>query len=61
MIIHNYPLPTNKHQFTMDGFRFTKKHYSPVTGDSPMYAIDCEMCYLLVEINLLEFPLLMNN
>ncbi|XP_015372296.1 PREDICTED: putative RNA exonuclease NEF-sp [Diuraphis noxia] len=51
MMVHNYPLPTNKRQFTMDGFRFTKNHYLPVTDDSPMYAIDCEMCYTSIGRN----------
>lgn len=51
MMIHNYPLPTNKRQFTMDGFRFTKCHYLPVTDESPMYAIDCEMCYTSIGRN----------
>lgn len=51
MMIHNYPLPTNKRQFTMEGYRFTKSHYSPVTDDSPMYAIDCEMCYTSIGRN----------
>ncbi|KAF0772868.1 RNA exonuclease 5 [Aphis craccivora] len=51
MMIHNYPLPTNKRQFTMDGFRFTKSHYLPVTDDSPMFAIDCEMCYTSIGRN----------
>ncbi|XP_060851794.1 uncharacterized protein LOC132930127 [Rhopalosiphum padi] len=51
MMIHNYPLPTNKRQFTMDGFRFTKSHYLPVTDESPMYAIDCEMCYTSIGRN----------
>lgn len=51
MMIHNYPLPTNKRQFTMDGFRFTKNHYLPVTDNSPMYAIDCEMCYTSIGRN----------
>lgn len=51
MMIHNYPLPTNKRQFTMDGFRYTKSHYLPVTDLSPMYAIDCEMCYTSIGRN----------
>lgn len=51
MMIHNYPLPTNKRQFSMDGFRFTKSHYLPVTDDSPMFAIDCEMCYTSIGRN----------
>lgn len=51
MMIHNYPLPTNKRQFTMDGFRFTKSHYLPVSDNSPMFAIDCEMCYTSIGRN----------
>jgi RNA exonuclease 1 len=51
MMIHNYPLPTNKRQFTLDGFRFTKSHYKPVTDKSPMFAIDCEMCYTSIGRN----------
>lgn len=51
MMIHNYPLPTNKRQFTMDGFRFTQSHYKPVTDESPMFAIDCEMCYTSIGRN----------
>lgn len=51
MMIHNYPLPTNKRQFIMDGFRYTKSHYLPVTDKSPMYAIDCEMCYTSIGRN----------
>lgn len=51
MMIHNYPLPTNKRKFTLDGFRFTKSHYLPVTDESPMYAVDCEMCYTSIGRN----------
>lgn len=51
MMIHNYPLPTNKRQFAMDGFRFTKNHYLPVSDESPMFAIDCEMCYTSIGQN----------
>lgn len=51
MMIHNYPLPTNKRQFIMDGFRYTQSHYLPVTDKSPMYAIDCEMCYTSIGRN----------
>lgn len=51
MIIHNYPLPINKRQLTMDGYRFTRSHYSPVSDESPMYAIDCEMCYTSIGKN----------
>lgn len=51
MMIHNYPLPTNKRQFTMDGFCFTRNHYSPVTDKSPMFAIDCEMCFTSIGRN----------
>lgn len=51
MMIHNYPLPTNKRQFTLDGFRFTKNNYLPVSDESPMYAIDCEMCYTSIGRN----------
>lgn len=52
-MIHNYPLPTIKYQSTMDfsGFRFTKNHYLPVTDESPMFAIDCEMCYTSIGRN----------
>lgn len=51
MMIHNYPLPTNKRQFTMDGFCFTQSEYLPVTDKSPMFAIDCEMCYTSIGRN----------
>lgn len=51
MMIHNYPLPTNKRQFTMDDFCFTKSQYLPVTDKSPMFAIDCEMCYTTIGKN----------
>lgn len=51
MMIHNYPLPTNKRQFTMEGFRFTQSHYLPVTDESPMFALDCEMCYTSIGKN----------
>lgn len=51
MMTHNYPLPTIKRKFTMDGFRFTKSHYLPVTDESPMYAVDCEMCYTSIGRN----------
>jgi len=51
MMIHKFPLPTNKRQFMMDGYRFTKNHYLPVSDESPMYAVDCEMCYTSIGKN----------
>lgn len=53
MIIHSYPLPTFNHQLSTDsdGFRFTNNHYLPVTDKSPMFAVDCEMCYTTIGKN----------
>ncbi|XP_055954012.1 RNA exonuclease 5-like [Argiope bruennichi] len=45
MVMENYPFPTNVFEYSKsDGYVFTKKSYAPVSENSPMFAIDCEMC-----------------
>lgn len=45
MFMENYPFPTNmSHCYNTDDYVFSKKSYAPVTEDSPMFAVDCEMC-----------------
>ncbi|XP_050435140.1 uncharacterized protein LOC126842283 [Adelges cooleyi] len=51
LIIHNYPLPINKRECSMEGFRFTQNKYLPVSNQSPMFAVDCEMCYTSIGKN----------
>ncbi|GBN57601.1 putative exonuclease C637.09 [Araneus ventricosus] len=45
MVMENYPFPANVFQYAKsDGYVFTKKSYAPVNENSPMFAVDCEMC-----------------
>ncbi|CAL1297497.1 unnamed protein product [Larinioides sclopetarius] len=45
MVMENYPFPDNVFQYAKsNGYVFTKKSYSPVNENSPMFAVDCEMC-----------------
>ncbi|GIY13404.1 RNA exonuclease 5 [Caerostris darwini] len=45
MIMENYPFPAKVFQYSEDkGYVFTKNSYSFVTADSPLFALDCEMC-----------------
>ncbi|GFS78575.1 RNA exonuclease 5 [Nephila pilipes] len=45
MLMENYPFPgSNYKKSRCDNYILTKESYSPVTKDSPMFAIDCEMC-----------------
>lgn len=38
MIVEGYPMPTD------ENIRMLRSKYSPVDDDSPMFAVDCEMC-----------------
>lgn len=38
MIAENYPMPCD------EGIRMLRSKYKPVTDDSPLFGIDCEMC-----------------
>ena len=44
------PLPPANGRY-VPGFVFTKESYQPVTNDSPLYAIDCEMCLTIAHEN----------
>ncbi|GFV48466.1 putative exonuclease C637.09 [Trichonephila clavipes] len=45
MLKENFPLPDcNYKKSKSDNYVFTKESYSPVSKDSPMFALDCEMC-----------------
>lgn len=46
MTLEDYPLPFDNstlHNYTE--YVFSKDAYEPVTNQSPLYSIDCEMCY----------------
>lgn len=44
MLKEDYPLPfDNSHSF--ENFVFSKPSYEPVDDSSPLYGVDCEMCY----------------
>lgn len=47
MIREDYPVPfvdkSNAHD--LSEYVFSKEKYEPVTNSSPLYSIDCEMCY----------------
>ena len=42
---YNYPVPNSSRCAPNkgEGFVMTKERYAPVTADSPVYAVDCEM------------------
>ncbi|GFV56121.1 RNA exonuclease 5 [Trichonephila clavipes] len=45
MLKEDFPLPDcNYEKSKSDNYVFTKESYSPVSKDSPMFALDCEMC-----------------
>lgn len=45
LAMENYPLPQSVfEQSKSDGYKFSKDSYSPVHENSPMFALDCEMC-----------------
>lgn len=45
MVMENYPFPQSVFLYSKsDNYVFSKDSYSPVTKDSPMFAVDCEMC-----------------
>ncbi|CAL1535624.1 unnamed protein product [Lymnaea stagnalis] len=44
MMLEGYPLPIHTNLRKYKAFVFTKDHYDKVTADSPMFALDCEMC-----------------
>ena len=41
--LHTYCYPVPNVKTKAEGFVMTKDRYAPVTADSPIYAIDCEM------------------
>lgn len=46
MIREDYPLPFDvSYENRLCDYVYTKDHYEPVTNASPLYSIDCEMCY----------------
>lgn len=48
MLMEGYPLiPVNNTQY----FVYTKKQYLPVHDKSPMYGLDCEMCFTTARTN----------
>lgn len=44
MIKEDFPLPHLKSKSTVE-YVFTKPRYRPVNETSPIFGIDCEMCY----------------
>ncbi|CAG7786538.1 unnamed protein product [Allacma fusca] len=42
MLMESFPLPYG--DYYADSYKMTKSQYTQATGDSPMFAIDCEMC-----------------
>jgi hypothetical protein len=44
LLREDYPLPFDTSR-TYDGYIHSKDEYVPVTNQSPLFAIDCEMCY----------------
>ncbi|GFQ66366.1 RNA exonuclease 5 [Trichonephila clavata] len=45
MLMENYPFPgSNYTKSRCNNYIFTKESYVPATVDSPMFAINCEMC-----------------
>lgn len=46
MAREDYPLPFDKNSLhNMSDYVFSKTTYKHVTNESPLYSIDCEMCY----------------
>lgn len=46
MAREDYPLPFDKNSLhDISDYVFSKEVYAPVTNTSPLYSIDCEMCY----------------
>jgi RNA exonuclease 1 len=45
MIREDYPLPFDITCHDIADYVHTKEAYEPVDENSPMYSIDCEMCY----------------
>ena len=46
MAREDYPMPhdtSNMHN--LSEYVYTKSNYEPVSNKSPLYSIDCEMCY----------------
>ncbi|KFM76397.1 putative RNA exonuclease NEF-sp, partial [Stegodyphus mimosarum] len=45
LVMENYPLPQSVYTSSKsENYIFTKDSYLPVTENSPMFALDCEMC-----------------
>lgn len=45
MIREDYPLPFDDSLHCLDGYCYSKDTYEAVSETSPIYAIDCEMCF----------------
>ncbi|GFU26995.1 RNA exonuclease 5 [Nephila pilipes] len=45
LVMENYPLPSNVFCYSkINDYVFTKETYAPVTKNSPIFSVDCEMC-----------------
>lgn len=45
MMVEGYPMPIKgEYEEKYKDFRYTKNHYKPVSVNSPMFGLDCEMC-----------------
>ena len=46
MVREDYPVPFDQSgSHNLSDYVFTKDSYLPVKNDSPLFSIDCEMCY----------------
>ncbi|XP_015913999.2 uncharacterized protein [Parasteatoda tepidariorum] len=45
LVMENYPLPKSVFEYSKsDNYSYSKEKYVPVTANSPLFALDCEMC-----------------
>lgn len=51
MMQEGYPMPVKTKGCKYRGFVFTKDKYEEVTEKSPLFAVDCEMCYTVIGRN----------